>query len=290
MNKHIKLAHPILTMLNLLVLASFLAVGAAFQAALASDQEQFHVGVQPDGRIVVPTNQVLDPAGTQVTFPGRPVDLALAADGKLLVVKNTKDLVLIDPVTGRLQQTVSIPRQRTKPPGFSVVGLLVSDGSIYASDAENHVRVFHRQNNGEYLWVENRDLTPPAVAGAVHPAGIARLASGELLVTSTRGNNVQLINETTGKVEQVVPVGVAPYMICVRNPECCYVSNWGGDPPGKSDAQALSSKTPIRVDPRTGVANHGSVSVMNKVQGQWQQMKTIEVGLHPWKATAIRTW
>ena len=122
MNKHIKLAHPILTMLNLLVLASFLAVGAAFQAALASDQEQFHVGVQPDGRIVVPTNQVLEPAGTQITFPGRPVDLALADDGKLLVVKNSKDLVLIDPVTGRLRQTVSIPRQRTKPPGFSVVG------------------------------------------------------------------------------------------------------------------------------------------------------------------------
>ena len=119
MNKHIKLAHPILTMLNLLVLASLLAVGAAFQAALASNQEQFQVGVQPDGRIVVPTNQVLEPAGTQITFPGRPVDLALAEDGKLLVVKNSKDLVLIDPGTGRLRQTVSIPRRRTKPPGFS---------------------------------------------------------------------------------------------------------------------------------------------------------------------------
>src|SRR5438094_2924233 len=145
MNKHIKLAHPILTMLNLLVLASFLAVGAAFQAALASDQEQFHVGVQPDGRIVVPTNQVLDPAGTQVTFPGRPVDLALAEDGKLLVVKNSKDLVLIDTMTGRIRQTASIPRQRTKPPGFSVVGLVCSGDSIYVTDAENQVRIFRRR-------------------------------------------------------------------------------------------------------------------------------------------------
>src|SRR5438552_19213425 len=85
-------------------------------------EDSIRVGVQPDGRIVVPTNQVLEPAGTQITFPGRPVDLALAADGKLLVGKNSKDLVLIDPVTGRLRQTVSIPRQRTKPPGFSVVG------------------------------------------------------------------------------------------------------------------------------------------------------------------------
>ncbi len=191
MNKHIKLAHPILTMLNLLVLASFLAVGAAFQAALASDQEQFHVGVQPDGRIVVPTNQVLEPAGTQVTFPGRPVDLALTDGGKLLVVKNSKDLVLIDPVTGRIRQTVSIPRRRTKPPGFSVVGLLISGDSIYASDAENHVRVFRRQEDGDYLWVENRELTAPAVGGVVHPAGIARLPSG-------RGNNVQLRTRSMG--------------------------------------------------------------------------------------------
>src|SRR5439155_1713358 len=168
------------TMLNLLVLASFLAVGAAFQAALASDQEQFHVGVQPDGRIVFPTNQVLEPAGTQITFPDRPVDLALA-DGKLLVVKNSKDLVLIDPVTGRLRQTVSIPRQRTKPPGFSVVGLLISGGSLYTSVVENHVRVFQRQQDGDYLWTENRELTAPAVGGVVHPAGIARLPSGELL-------------------------------------------------------------------------------------------------------------
>jgi YVTN family beta-propeller protein len=200
-----------------IMLVALLISGTPLSSTFADEREQFHVGVQPDGRIVVPTNQVLDPAGTQVTFPGRPVDLALADDGKLLVIKNTKDLVLIDSVTGRLRQTVSIPRQRTKPPGFSVVGLLISDDLIYASDAENHVRVFRRQNNGEYLWVENRELTPPAVGGAVHPAGIARLSSGELLVTSTRGNSVQLINETTGKVEQVVPVGVAPYTICVRS-------------------------------------------------------------------------
>jgi YVTN family beta-propeller protein len=263
------------------MLTFLLIIGATFPLALGDQQEQFPVGVQPDGRIVVPTNQILQPAGKQVTFPGRPADLALTDNGKLLIVKNAKDLVLIDPVRAQVQQTVSIPRKRTKPPGFSVVGLLASGDSIYATDAEDHLRVFRRQETGDYLWTENRNLTPPAVGGVVHPAGIARLPSGELLVTSTRGNNVQLIKENTGKVEQVVPVGVAPYMICVRGPDCCYVSNWGGDPPGKGDVQALSSKTPIRVDPRTGVANHGTVSVLSKVRGQWKQTKTIEVGLHP---------
>src|SRR5262249_15352770 len=59
------------------------------------------------------------------------------------------------------------------------------------------------------------------------------------------------------------------------------VSNWGGDPPGKDDPQAPSSKTPVKIDPKTGVANHGSVSVLGLVEGQWQQLKTIAVGLHP---------
>src|SRR6266852_9576616 len=71
----------------------------SIRPSCADENEQPHVGVQPDGRIVVPTNQVLEPAGTQVTFPGRPVDLALSDDGKLLIVKNIKGLVLVDPVT-----------------------------------------------------------------------------------------------------------------------------------------------------------------------------------------------
>jgi YVTN family beta-propeller protein len=37
----------------------------------------------------------------------------------------------------------------------------------------------------------------------------------------------------------------------------------------------------VRIDPRTGAANHGSVSVVARVAGQWQQIKTIPVGLHP---------
>ena len=52
--------------------------------ASADDRDELLIGVQPDGRVLVPTNQVLQPAGQQITFPGRPVDVALAADGQLL--------------------------------------------------------------------------------------------------------------------------------------------------------------------------------------------------------------
>src|SRR6516165_9049609 len=75
-------------------------------AALGDDVERLAVGVQKDGRIVVPTNQVLSPAGKQVTFPGRPVDLALADQGKTLVAKNMRSLVFIDVATAAVKQTL----------------------------------------------------------------------------------------------------------------------------------------------------------------------------------------
>src|SRR5205823_5530989 len=68
--------------------------------AAADERDALKVGLQPDGRIVVPTNQVLKPAGTQVTFPGRPVDLLLVDGGRTLVVKNSKSLLFLDAGTG----------------------------------------------------------------------------------------------------------------------------------------------------------------------------------------------
>src|SRR5579885_2332504 len=81
--------------------------------------EDFKVGLQPDGRIVVPTNQVLRPAGKQVTFPGRPVDLALADDGRTLVVKNMSDLVFIDTTAAAVRQTLFLSAHADLPHAFN---------------------------------------------------------------------------------------------------------------------------------------------------------------------------
>src|SRR3954449_9040771 len=103
--------------------------GSLFAAVLlvgaAEDVDRLKVGVQPDGRIVVPTNQILKPAGTQATFPGRPVDLAFADDGQTLVVKNMKNLVFLDAKEGKVVQTLPLSEAKgaTTKSGFSVVGL-----------------------------------------------------------------------------------------------------------------------------------------------------------------------
>jgi YVTN family beta-propeller protein len=239
------------------------------------------VGLQADGRIVVPTNQVLKPAGKQLTFPGRPVDLLLIDGGHTLVVKNRSDLLFVDVATASIKQTLR------SPAGFSVVGLVAQGQRIYASDAMDHVRVAERQEDGTYRWGRPLALIKPKVGGAAHPAGMA-LSGGDLWVTSTRGNNVQRIDLTTGKVVEAVPVGVAPFTIHFPRPDRAYVSNWGGDPPAKDQPQSLTSKTPVRIDPRTGVANHGSVSVLASEDGKWRQIKTISVGLHPCAITGSK--
>ena len=39
------------------------------------ETEVRHIGLQPDGSMLTASNQLLKPAGFQVNFPGRPVDL-----------------------------------------------------------------------------------------------------------------------------------------------------------------------------------------------------------------------
>jgi YVTN family beta-propeller protein len=246
----------------------------------SDELDRLKVGAQPDGRIVVPTNQILKPAGQQITFPGRPVDLAMLVDGKTLVVKNMRDLVFIDLAAGRVKQTLALPDEKPSP-GFSVVGLVAQGDKIRASDAYNQVRVAQRQADGSYGWIEGIGLRKPADGKEVHPAGIALDAQSRFWVTSTRGNSVHLVDGSSGATEKSVLVGVAPYMVCRRDERRLYVSNWGGDLPAGDVAHGKSSGSPIRIDPRTGVANHGSVAVVTLAQGEWKMTKTIPVGLHP---------
>src|SRR5262245_66691819 len=51
--------------------------------------DRSHVGPLSDGRIIVPTNQILSPAGRQVVVGGRPTDVALAPNGRWPAVQSS---------------------------------------------------------------------------------------------------------------------------------------------------------------------------------------------------------
>jgi YVTN family beta-propeller protein len=246
----------------------------------ADERDQRTIGVQPDGSILVPTNQVLRPAGREVSFAGRPVDVQLLEDGRLLVVKNMRNLVFVDASTGSINQTLALPANAKEFAGaFSAVGLLAVDGRVYATDSQAAVRMAERQADGSYNWKQNFSLKPPAVGGAAYPTGLTFEGDAHLWVCCSRGNELQLVDLQSGEVEARVPVGVAPYAVAAAG-EKLYVSNWGGDPPAAGEEAITTSGTPVRTDKRTSVANRGSVSVVAKVAGIWQQVKTIEVGSH----------
>src|SRR4051794_7409075 len=145
--------HPmpqrIITTASLLVAASILMS----QECAADERDKLKVGLQPDGRIVVPTNQILRPAGTQVTFAGRPVDLLLIEGGRLLVAKNMRDLVFIDPATGAIRQTLALPAgAKGLARAFSAVGLVAAGGRGVAPHPPGAGRGAKRGGDGPYDW------------------------------------------------------------------------------------------------------------------------------------------
>ena len=103
------------------------------------------LGPQPDGTILVPTNQLLSPAGLQILFPGRPTDLALSPDGSLLAVKNMRDILLV-----RMQDRAILQTLPVEKGGQGFVGILFSeDGKrIFTTDSEGliHVAALDAQN------------------------------------------------------------------------------------------------------------------------------------------------
>jgi hypothetical protein len=108
-----------------------------FVPARMDDQLPRKIGPQPDGTILVPTNQLLSPAGLQLYFPGRPVDLALSPDRSLLAIKNMEGILLVRMKDRTILQTLPVP---TGGQGF--VGILFApDGkSIYTTDIWNDYR------------------------------------------------------------------------------------------------------------------------------------------------------
>src|SRR5258708_2441993 len=73
-----------------------------------------HVGRLSTNQFYTPVNQVLTPAGLQVELPGlRPQALALSPDRKWLITSGkSHELVVIDPVSGKILQHVQLPPRR----------------------------------------------------------------------------------------------------------------------------------------------------------------------------------
>lgn len=240
--------------------------------------ERAHVGPQEDGTYIVATSQRIDPAGENVNFEGRPVDLALHPNETILAVKNMKDIVFMQVQTREIIQILKIPKG-----GNTFTGILwdEQEDKIWTSDTRGRLRSAKKLENGNYDWVDEILMPGPEEndEDGAYPGGIAIDESkGLLYVTLNRNNTVGIVDLKTKTVEGQIPVGIAPYTV-VLSDDRAYVSNWGGRRPKPEDVTGPSSGSLVVVDAETGIASSGTVSVIDlKTQ---EVIAEIETGLHP---------
>jgi len=253
------------------------------------------VGVVGPNRTVLPVNQVLIPAGVQISLPGlRPQALALSPDGRLLAVSGkTSELVIIYPDSGTIVQKVVFPSEDQTEPlpdpsspstlepdlkgQVSYTGLVFSpDGHhIYLSNVNGSIKVFSADSDGRVSPSHTIPL-PPANAPRRKnqiPAGLAFSEDGQrLYVCGNLSNELLEIDINTNTVLRTFDVGVAPFDVVLADNKA-YVSNWGGRQPRAGDLTGPAGRgTKVKVDPVKHIASEGSVSVIDLALGSTNEI------------------
>ncbi len=229
------------------------------------------VGPVTDQGRLLPTYNLILPAGQSAEMPGRPVHVALNRDEDRLFVKDMGALRVYDALKLTELQTLS------SPGGASLTGLAVGEGGrhVYFTNASNGLHQFDQGADGAYSL--GRTIELPADS---FPCGVA-LTNGDrtALVCLSKRNALGVVDLGNGKVLREVAVGVAPYEVAVSSDgKTAYVTNMGGRRAKKGERTANSAGAEALIDER-GVASSGSVSEVDLTNGK--ETRQFEVGLQP---------
>ncbi len=253
------------------------------------------MGEQPNGSVLVPSNQTVTPIGRVEQIEGSRVkDVELSPDGKTLAVL-TQNRLLLYSADGALINHLAM--------AAGPLGLAWTPDSRTLFASGDKGQVYHVAETEQNKWsaitsfvVDNlsdkpqADETPvpgeaetelrpdpearyllkrfakasrctgdPQVTGlAVSPDGM------RLYIALSKRNVVTVVDIASERVVATVPVGVAPFRIVVSpDNKTIFVANRGGRHPSKRGAVANSAGTPLRVDPITDAALSGSLSFIN---------------------------
>ena len=162
----VQLGNDCLVAVKTVILTVIVVLGAvwAVQArqSKVGDADQEPARRDDGNRVVTPVNQIVEPVGRQLDLPKlRPQALALSPDGQILATSGKNhDLLIIDPVSWKIVQTVPLPPNEApqadqgaasprnltadEKSQLSFTGLVFSpDGScIYLSDVQGSIKVF----------------------------------------------------------------------------------------------------------------------------------------------------
>ena len=206
------------------------------------------VGIVGTNRMLTPVLQTVTPLGIQVDLPGlRPQALALSPDGRILVTSGkTSELVVVDPVGGGILQRVPFPSDKLQDPkpetvspqvlepdkeailSFTGIAFSPAGDRIYLSNVNGSIKVFAVTRDGQVSGLFSIAL-PHANAPRRKeeiPAGLTVSPNGKrLYVALNLSNRVAEIDTDTGKVLNLMDVGVAPFDVRLVGKKL-YVSNW----------------------------------------------------------------
>ena len=241
------------------------------------------VGHNTNG-LETPVNQLVTPAGIFVELPRvRPNALALSPDAKLLVTSGmTRELLVVDPLTGKILQPVPFPAEGKTQALASVSSLILNasltakmsftgiafspDGSrIYLSNVNGDLKVFSVGHDRLVSPLFSIPLPPANRPGRKNeiPTGIAISPDGKkIYVALNVANRLAELDSATGDVLRTWNVGVAPFGVALAGKKV-YVSNWGGRQPVTGSLTGpIGLNGTVRVDANS-VASEGSVSVID---------------------------
>jgi YVTN family beta-propeller protein len=260
------------------------SVAVCLCTATGRAQQELRVGSRTvggvyGGAIMVSTGQLVRPAGTTLAFAGRPVDLALSKNERLLFIKTVEGLVIADAHSLVVRQVLPFG----KGAGGSMHGIAVAPGdrNVYLTASGSTIFEASPGNadTGGWFWAR-RISVPAADHSDSYPCGLAISRDGaRVFVALSRSNSLVIVDLKAGSVEQEIPVGVAPFDVVLSDDEhFAYVSNWGGRRPLAGDRTMKSSGTETLVDDR-GIPMSGTLAEVDLQSGR--VAAEIPVGLHP---------
>lgn len=250
------------------------AVLAASLFSAVSCSDRATVGPQSDGSHLVATGQYLHPVGLQVSFRGRPIDMALAPGGRHVYVKDDRGLVVIELETGQLRQELPITG------GSSLTGIVAgTNGSVWFTDAASKLHRVVPAQGGLLKLAGAIDLPRPKNGGEAFGCGIAVSRDEKTaFVCLSRNNSLAIVDLETGKAEEIA-TDICPYDVALsQDQRMAYVVCWGGAPPRSGARRADSSGTEVEVDER-GVGKGGTVAIVDLAARK--QTGRVSVGLQP---------
>lgn len=257
------------------LLLTIVVAGLGILSVAMSRREVATLGLQPDGRYLVSSGQLITLRGhiERVEY-ARPKDVCASPDGKFVAVLTQRKLMVLDP-TGNPLADVAL---EAAPLG---VAWGPRSRRVFASLRNGQIGVYSWDGSALKL-TDKWNVVPEGTRGEVGTGGLAVGPFGRLYAALSVRNEVVALDRF-GKELWRSKVGVSPYHVAVSpNGSYVAVANRGGDQLTadqlRQRAHAASAGTEVEVDPATDAANSGTVWLFDVGT---QKAKSIPVGRQP---------